>query len=46
MNMIDSNHPICYFCRDIPEIGKLEVTNSLRVSCLFVSLSIPPQKTV
>ena len=30
--------------RDIPEIGKFKATNSLRVSCLFVSLSIPPKK--
>ena len=30
--------------RDIPKIGKFKATNSLRVSCLFISLSIPPQK--
>ncbi len=44
MNMIDSNHPICYFCRDIPEIGKLKVTNSLRVSCLFCIFKHSPPK--
>ncbi|RLT73120.1 hypothetical protein D7V78_11985 [Parabacteroides distasonis] len=44
MNMIDSNHPICYFCRDIPEIGKLEVTNLLRVSCLFCIFKHSPPK--
>ena len=30
--------------RDIPKIIKFKATNSLRVSCLFVSLSIPPKK--
>ena len=30
--------------RDIPKIGKFKATNSLRVSCLFISLSIPPKK--
>lgn len=34
----------CAYWRDIPKIRKLKVTNSLRVSCLFVSLSIPPKK--
>ena len=29
--------------RDIPKIIKFKATNSLRVSCLFVSLSIPPK---
>jgi hypothetical protein len=31
---------------DIPKIIKLKATTSLRVSCLFVSLSILPPKTV
>ena len=31
----------CAYWRDIPKIRKLKVTNSLRVSCLFGSLSIP-----
>lgn len=28
---------------DIPKIRKFKATNSLRVGCLFVSLSIPPK---